>query len=361
MGGLKSLMVTPHFLTFNAVKGSQFNQSVISMQCSAEQVLKFIEIDREVQRDIIEYHVTEIQKYIQYGLDGNDIYFPPLIFSSRGKGNYNEEGYKFNLNLDDKLVVLDGQHRIKAFEMIIGRLEIRNDAISKEKLSKVRNFPLTIQIFTDLTIKQEQQLFTDINTKASKVSNTLLVMYKNNNLCAELAKDIISSHPSISEDRFEVRSKTTRTKLMTAATLHNVIVTLNDGIFYTAMAISKISELNYDQYKKTTEEFLNLLVKFAPKDAMNRQEYMIFIPSVIFGIALFVHGAMKNNPTLTMEFLFENVIRKVDWSHKNKDFKILGIPYKQTTKRYNFSNGARGSKIIAKYLEKALGKENNHV
>ena len=155
-------MTSPHYLTFNAVKGRQFNQSVISIQCSVDQVLKFIEIDREVQRDIIEYHVTDIQKYIQYGLDGNDIYFPPLIFSSRGKGNYDEKEYKFNLNFDDKLIVLDGQHRIKAFEMIIGRLETRNDPLSKEKLNKARNFPLTIQIFTDLTIKQEQQLFTDI-------------------------------------------------------------------------------------------------------------------------------------------------------------------------------------------------------
>ncbi|PEI55941.1 hypothetical protein CN635_16870 [Priestia aryabhattai] len=348
-------MVSPHYLTFNAVKGKQFNQNVISLQCSVDQVLKFIEIDREVQRDLIEYHVTDIQKYIQYGLDGNDIYFPPLIFSSRGKGNYNEKDYNFNLNLGDKLIVLDGQHRIKAFEMIIGRLETRSDPISNEKLNKARNFPLTIQIFTDLTIKQEQQLFTDINTKASKVSNTLLVMYKNNSLCAELAKDIINNHPSIAADKFEVRSKTTRTKLMTAATLHNTIVTLNDGVFYTAMAKAKISEENYDQYKKNTEEFLNLLVKFAPKDGMNRNEYLIFIPSVIFGIALFIHESMKKNLPFTMEYLFEKVIRKVDWSHKNKDFKALGIPYKQTTKKYNFSNGARGSRIITSYLMKVLG------
>ncbi|PAE29287.1 hypothetical protein CHI07_10370 [Paenibacillus sp. 7884-2] len=348
-------MTTSHFLTFNAVKGRQFSHNVISIQCSAEQVLKFIEIDREVQRDIIEYHVTNIQKYIQYGLDGNDIYFPPLIFSSRKKGEYDEEGSKFNLSLDDKLIILDGQHRIKAFEMIMGRLESRNDRISQEKLNKVRNFPLTIQIFTDLTIKQEQQLFTDINTKASKVSNTLLVMYKNNNLCAELSKDIINSHPSISEEKFEIRSKSTRTKLMTAATLHNTIVILNEGIFYTAMAKSKISEENYEIYKKKTEEFLNLLVKYAPSDAMNRKEYFIFIPNSIFGIALFVHNSMKKNPSLTMEFVFERIIRKVDWSHRNKEFRSLGIPYKQTTKRYNFSNGARGSKIIANYLEKALG------
>lgn len=345
-----NLAPVQHYLTFNAVRGKQFRNTVISVQCTAEQVLKFIEIDRDVQRDVIEQHVTDIQKYIQYGLDGNDIYFPPFIFSSRGKGSYDQLEKKFHLNFEDRLIILDGQHRILAFEMIIKRLETREDSLSKEKLKIVKNYPLSIQIFTDLSIEQEKQLFTDVNTKASKVSNTLLVMYKNNNLCAELAKDIISGHPSISEDKFELRSKTTRTKLMTAATLHNTIIILNEGVFYTAMATGKISRDNYQDYKKNTEEFLKLLVKYAPYDAMNRSEYMIFVPTVIFGIALFVNNTLEKNQKVTMEKLFEDVIRKIDWSHKNKDFKNLGIPYKQTTKRYNFSNGFRGSKIICQYL-----------
>ncbi|WP_342499369.1 DNA sulfur modification protein DndB [Bacillus sp. FSL W7-1034] len=361
MDSLKNIMISPHYLSFNAMKGKQFNQHVISIQCSVDQVLKFIEIDREVQRDIIEYHVTDIQKYIQYGLDGNDIYFPPLIFSSRGKGNYDKNDYKFKLNFDDKLIVLDGQHRIKAFEMIIARLETRNDLLSKDKLSKARNFPLTIQIFTDLTISQEQQLFTDINTKSSKVSNTLLVMYKNNSLCGELTKDIIYNHPTISMDKFEVRGKTTRTKLMTAATLHNTIITLNDGILYTAKTKSKISKDNYEQYKNKTEDFLNLLVKYAPENAHNRNECVMFIPVVIFGIALFLYEAQEKNQNFSMRFLFINVISKVDWSHKNVDFKLLGIPYKQTTKKYNFSSGARGSRMITSYLNRILEEKISNV
>ncbi|SMQ60969.1 DNA sulfur modification protein DndB [Bacillus sp. OV166] len=356
MANLKGLTVAPHYLTFNALRGNQFGKEVISMQCTAEQVLKFIEIDREVQRDVIEQHVTDIQKYIQFGLDGNNIYFPPLIFSSRGKGKFTDDGYKYHLNLDDKLIVLDGQHRIIAFEMVIKRLETREDANSKQKLHTAKNFPLTLQIFTDLSIQQEQQLFTDVNTKASKVSNTLLVMYKQNNPCAELAKEIIANHHSISEDKFEVRSKTTRTKLMTAATLHNLIITLNEGVFYTAMTTGRLAEGNIQKYRKNTEEFLNLLVKYAPKNALNRQQYIVFIPSVLFGIALFIHHARKKNPPLSMERLFDTVIKKVDWSHRNKDFRTLGIPYKQTTKRYNFSNGARGSTIIAGFLEKELGE-----
>ena len=354
MANLKSLTVTPHHLTFNAVRGYQFGKEVISMQCTAEQVLKFIEIDRDVQRDVIEQHVTDIKKYINYGLDGNNIYFPPLIFSSRGKGQFIDDGDKYHLNLDDKLIVLDGQHRIIAFGMVIKMLEIRDDVNSRQKLNAAKNFPLTIQIFKSLTIQQEQQLFTDVNTKASKVSNTLLVMYKQNNPCADLTKEIIANHHSISEDKFELRSKTTRTKLMTAATLHNMIITLNEGVFYTAMTNGKLTKGNIEKYRNNTEEFLNLLVKYAPKNGLNRKEYILFIPSVLFGIALFIHHAIQNNPHLSMESLFDKVIRKVDWSHRNKDFRILGIPYKQTTKRYNFSNGARGSTIITRYLEKEL-------
>ncbi|WP_217587493.1 DNA sulfur modification protein DndB [Lentibacillus saliphilus] len=361
MKSLKEIASNRHSLTFNAVRGNQFGQNVITIQCTAEQIIKFIEIDKDVQRELIEDHVTNIQRYIQYGLEGNDIYFPPLLFSSRGKGAYDKELGQFNLRLNEKLVVLDGQHRIKAFEMIIGRLEAHSTPTNLKHLQRIKNFPLTIQIFTDLSIKQERQLFTDINTKSSKVSNTLLIMYKNENLCAELTKQIILSHPSISEDKFETRGRSTRSKLMTAATLNNIIITLNEGVLNTSLSEGKITKDSFEQYKENTEKFLNSLVKYAPANSMDRTKQIIYIPSVLYGIAYFVFIALEKYPYNDIESLFEKVIRKVDWTHKNKDFLNLGIPYKQTTGRYNFSNGIRGSRLIAEYLYEKLedGKEKN--
>ncbi|WP_156576506.1 DNA sulfur modification protein DndB [Bacillus luti] len=349
-----TLSAKPHYISLNGIKGNQFGHNVISLQCTVDNVLKFLEIDKSVQRERNEIHVAEISKYIQYGLDGNDIYFPPLIFSARGVGEFTEN--KFNLGMDDKLVILDGQHRIKAFESIQSRLSSREDVFSREKLKKLNSFPLTLQIFTDLTVEQERQLFTDVNTKASKVSNTLLVMYKEGDLVGQLAKEIIFSHPSIATERFEIRSRGTRKKLMTASTLYSVIITLNDGLFYSNGVKGYINNENYRFYKKNTEEFLNQLVKYAPEFAVDRNKYVIFIPQVIIGLAKFIYNIISNTPGISMEYLFEKVIKGFDWSQKNKIFKQLGISFNPSTKKYNFSSGSRASRNIANHLEELFRK-----
>ncbi|MED4183582.1 DNA sulfur modification protein DndB [Priestia megaterium] len=341
-----------NYITMYAVRGKQFGHEVISAQCTVDYVLKFLETDKTVQRDMIEKQVSAISKYIQYGLDGNDIYFPPLIFSDRGKGEFDMDNDQFRLKTEDTMVVLDGQHRIRAFEMLKKRLESRTDSESKNKLKYIKNFPLSIQIFKDLSIEQERQLFTDVNTKSSKVSNTLLIMYKDNDLSGELIKDIIYNHPSISPDKFEIRSKSTTTKLMTAATLYNISLTLNDGILIRNSASSKITKENYPVYKKNLEEFLTLLMKYAPDNALDRKKYFIMNPNVLQGIAKCIHSLREQNPNFNMEDLFEKSIRLFDWSQKNKELKQAGIPYNTKTKKYRFSVGTRISSKISELLLK---------
>lgn len=351
MEELGNLVSSPHYLSFKATSGNQFGHNVITLQCTAGQLIKFFVIDQSVQRTVDETHVSNIQKYIQFGLEGNDIYFPPLLFSSRGLGNYSDVEHKYYLELDDKLVVLDGQHRLKAFEMVIKRLETRKDILSQEQLKRVQNFPLTIQIFKDLTKKQERQLFTDINTKASKASNTLLLMYSRESFSTDLIKEIIRTHPTLSEEDFETRGRSTRTKFLTAATLNNVIIALNEGRLNTEMTEIKVNTENYSLYKKRTEEFLKYLVKYAPDQGLDRDKYFIYVPSSLYGIAYFIHSILDKIPFIQMEHIFQNTVQVVDWSHNNKDLRLRGIPFNENTRRFNFSNGMRGSRIIASYLK----------
>ncbi|MGU9545272.1 DNA sulfur modification protein DndB [Bacillus cereus] len=349
-----------NYITIHGIKGKQFGHEVISAQCTVDYVLKFLEIDKSVQREMIERQVSNISKYIQYGLDGNNIYFPPLIFSARGKGSFHEEQDQFRLKTDDTMVILDGQHRIKAFKSLKKRLENSRNPEDQEKLNYIKNFPLTIQIFSNLAFDQERQLFTDVNTKSSRVSNTLLVMYKENDLCGNLVKDIIYNHPSISPDKFEVRAKTTTTKLMTAATLYNICLTLNDGIIITNSYKSKINEANYDLYRKNVEDFLILLMKYAPDQCLDRNKYFIMNPNSLRGIAKCIHLLREKNEKFDMEELFQKSVRLTDWSHKNKELKQAGIPFNNQTKKYRFTVGTRIttkiSDILLKRYERNAGK-----
>ncbi|MGX4669834.1 DNA sulfur modification protein DndB [Cerasibacillus sp. JNUCC 74] len=334
-----------NYITLNGVKGTQFKKDVMSIQCTVNDVLKFLQIDSNVQRELDENKVASIGQYIQYGLDGNDIYFSPLIFSARGKGEFNYSTNEFNLSMNDRLVILDGQHRVKAFEYLKKRME-SNNLINTDKYNSLLNFPLTLQVFMNLTIDEERQLFTDINTKLSQVNNTLIIMYKKDDLNGELVKEVISSLP---EDSIECRAKATRTKLMTASTLYSVSKVLNYGV-YERKALTNLNKDNYNDWKSRTEEFITLLKKYSPIDAYDRDKYIIFSSNIIVAIAKFVYDALEKYPNSSMEELFRTVIVNVDWSHKNEEFKQLSAKYNKKTKKYNFGTIGRTVKDFSRFL-----------
>jgi DNA sulfur modification protein DndB len=341
-------------IVLKAVGGTQFNQKVISAQCTVNDVLKFLEIDREVQRDIDTERVALISKYIQYGLEGNDIYFSPLIFSARGRGTFESEEEKFHLNMSERLVILDGQHRIKAFELLKNRLEAMIEQKQEDKnllntYQRLISFPLTVQIFLDLTLAKERQLFTDVNTKSSVVNNTLLVMYKKNDLYGDLVRAIVNSHPTISPDYFECRAKTTRTKLATAATIYVVAMVLNEGVMHKKQN-PKINQGNYALYKKNTEQFLTMLRKYTPKDALDRDKYVVYSSNVLVAIAKFVYDMQAKYPNVSIEEIFKKVIYPIDWSHKNNDFRKLAAKFNNQTKKYNFGSIGRIVRTFSQYL-----------
>ena len=342
-----------NFITLSGIKRKQFNQDVITIQCTVNDILKFLGIDTRVQRELDENKVASIGQYIQYGLDGNDIYFSPLIFSARGQGVYDDERYEYSLSMDEKLFILDGQHRIRAFEYLKRRMEVSNP--NGEEYQLLINFPMTIQIFVNLSLEQERQLFTDINTKSSQVNNTLLIMYKKDDLLGDLVKEVIDSLPL---DLIECRAKTTRTKLMTASTLYSMSKVINDGV-YSRKTKSGINKENYEIYKQKTENFIKLLRQYAPIDAGNRDKYIIMNSNIIVAIAKFVYDVAKKYPEEQLENLFKNVISRVDWTHKNEEFKKLSVKFNKRTKKYHFGSTGRTvrdfSEILMKKYEELRG------
>ncbi len=332
------------FITLSGIKRMQFNQDVITIQCTVNDILKFLEIDIRVQRELDENKVASIGQYIQYGLDGNDIYFSPLIFSARGQGSYDEKRHEYSLNMNERLVILDGQHRIRAFEYLKKRMEVSND--DEEAYQTLLDFPMTIQVFADLTLEQERQLFTDINTKISQVNNTLLIMYKKDDLFGELVREVVDNSPI---DSIECRAKTTRTKLMTASTLYSVAKVINSGI-YNRVSKVDINKANYDLYRRRTEEFLRLLRQYAPMDANNRDKYIIMSSNILVSIAKFVYEIQTKYPDEKMDVLFRKVVAKIDWSHRNEEFKQLSTKYNKKTKKYNFGTTGRTVRDFSEFL-----------
>jgi DGQHR domain-containing protein len=146
------------------------------------------EVDLEVQRLIVPQNLAKLIDYIMLYLEGDQtIYFPGIIFSARGAGEYDASEQVLRLHSIEKLYVVDGQHRLAAFQRLTETLQSsmarakdlreydRMEEL-KVKLSKLYNFPLSVMIYMDIDARQERQLFSDINKLPRKIGGNLAVL-----------------------------------------------------------------------------------------------------------------------------------------------------------------------------------------
>ncbi|PWK16501.1 DNA sulfur modification protein DndB [Tumebacillus permanentifrigoris] len=339
----------PIGLSIPATEGVQFGKRVVSLQCKVEDILKIYGLDKSVQRQLDKDRVSGIARYIQYGLEGNDIYFSPILFSARCVGEFSDEQSAYIINMSDQLFLLDGQHRISAFEELKRQLleGIDENPDNGELLGRLMSFPLSVQIYRDLNQDQERQLFTDINRNSLRVHKTLGVLYRSNDLYSTMVREIIDSHPTIPSNLFETRAKYTRKKLMTAATLYDMAQMLNEGFVDKRKGIKKG---NYNRYKSRTEAFLSSFFRYSPKDASDREKYIVWQAKTIVAIAKFVYEVREENQSIKVDHLFRDVVHQVDWTYHNQEFLNVAAKYNKQTKRYTLGSTARVHKLLSEYL-----------
>ena len=109
------------------------------------------------QREITENHVNGIVKYLLK----SDFYMPTSIICACDNKYDN----------DSKLFVVDGQHRIKAFEKI--------KEINNEQYEKIKYFEISVVILEKPELEREIDTFITINKTAKKVDTSLALILKN--------------------------------------------------------------------------------------------------------------------------------------------------------------------------------------
>lgn len=315
-----------YIVSLNALEGNQFGKKIYSSQTDVQTILKFFEIDQEVQRDLNPERLGGIVNYIMHNLSDSEgiIYFPPFILSARKQGKYFKEDDAYKLTSDDKLYVLDGQHRLRALEEAMKIIE------NQEVLERLKSFPITLQIYYDLSIEQEKQLFSDVNSKARRIGANLLKVYAQDDPTADIMRSIVYNHPRISEKEFEMRKNLTRKKLMTGLNLYKIIAMLDSGVH---IPNDRIHKPKNPDIEKQTIYFLDLLKKYAPDNAYNRNESIYLNQGILLGIA---KVAFELKPEEWEDQLF-SLISKYDWSQKNRELESYQVPYTIEKMRYRLN------------------------
>jgi len=159
------------FGTIDIINGNK-EKGILSSQMKIGDILELYKIDKNTNRDISYGRIPKIVKYLENQGNEMGIFFPALVFSFRGNPiNYYSKDFELELPFEKKLIVMDGQHRIKAIERF---LENTNDI---DKKTKMLNSFLTVQIYFGLQIDDEKNLFADINSNVKKVSMSLITKF----------------------------------------------------------------------------------------------------------------------------------------------------------------------------------------
>ncbi|MFC4098184.1 DNA sulfur modification protein DndB [Paenibacillus xanthanilyticus] len=195
------------FIEIHAQSGRTFGQTTLTATVAMNQLFSIYEVDLEVQRQLIPKNVSQLVDYLLLYLEhGQSIYFPGIILSARGAGQYDPDTSTFRLQPMEKCYVVDGQHRLEAFRRVMEMLQ-SNLARAKDRrefervqeitdrLRKLYAFPMSVMIYGDINPKQERQLFSDINKLPRKIAGNLAMLREQRRFYHVMATRLVEEYP----------------------------------------------------------------------------------------------------------------------------------------------------------------------
>jgi DNA sulfur modification protein DndB len=282
--------------------GSTFGQATLSTTLPMSKLFSVYEVDLEVQRNIIPRNLSKLIDYINLYLDNRQpIYFPGIIFSARGAGMYDERSQTLVLKPIEKLYVVDGQHRLAAFQRIMESLQSQMarakdrreyDKMEEiaEKMSRLYSFPISVMIYLDINARQERQLFSDINKLPRKIGGNLAVLRDQRRfyhvMASKLAESPIMSPISI--DMFSERGKAPDC-LFTYHLLVEILIALFEGRLKSGARNNgyRFSEEEIAEHVGLAELYVSRLLDHLPEPAKGE---LCWSENVQIALALFFHG-----------------------------------------------------------------------
>ncbi len=281
---------------------STFGQSTISTTLPVSKLLSIYEVDLEVQRSIIPANLSKLIDYVQLFLDHKQtIYFPGIILSARGAGEYDQDAGVYRLKAIEKLYVVDGQHRLAAFQRLtesfqslMARAKDRREYDKMEeiteKLNRLYQFPMSVMIYLDIDARQERQLFSDINKLPRKIGGNLAVLRDQRRFYHVVGSRLVMSDAnlqSIGIDMYTERGKGPEF-LWSYHLLVEVLAALFEGRMRTAARNNgyQFTEQDENETMQQASYYFDRMLAYLPKPGKGN---IAWSENVQIGLALFAH------------------------------------------------------------------------
>ncbi|MGM0846919.1 MAG: DNA sulfur modification protein DndB [Bacillota bacterium] len=337
------------FATIAAIRGKQFGKEVFATVIKFKDLMDFLKVFPEVQRDVNNRKVVSIKNYVLTGLDDPENamrFFPAITATARGHIYYDEFRNQVAIDTNNsKLSINDGQHRFygvnEAIRVLNGKLNKIKDTEEREKikesLDRLKEMMLPMTIFNNLTESEEKQLFHDTNNLAQRPSRSATIKLAQTDLFSVLSRELSESNRylkyyGVEMDKNSIAGNNENSILLT--TVHEVARRLVWD--ETRKGRSTALAGRYDYYKKYIGDTFDKMFLHLPGDFGTKGKYILEKHYALKGIAKFIH----DNRLIRVpdEEIFAT-LEKVNWEIDIEYWKQYGG---QTTKRGKLAFGGGG-------------------
>ncbi|MDQ1912343.1 DNA sulfur modification protein DndB [Paenibacillus sp. GD4] len=317
------------FVEIPGVVSRTFGQTTLSTTLPMSKLFSIYEVDLEVQRSIVPQNLSKLMDYIMLYLDHQQgIYFPGIILSARGAGEYDEQSGVYRLQAIEKLYCVDGQHRLAAFRRLMETLQSamarakdrreydRMEEIT-EKLRKLYAFPVSVMIYLDINARQERQLFSDINKLPRKIGGNLAVLREQRRFYHVLASRLVEEAPVMKQipvDMFTERGKGPE-YLFSYHLLIEIMIGLFEGRLKSAARGNGyyFEEKDLDEHLKLASIYFESLLNYLPEPEKGE---LCWSENLQIALAMFFHDEVTKTGTFNKYALdyCVKILPHIDWS-----------------------------------------------
>src|SRR5690625_1092503 len=113
-------------VTFSGAHGVQFGKNTYMSMVPYNAIERFMEVFPEVQRKLNRSKVNDIAKYVLHGLSENNMCcFPAVTATCHGDISFDTTRNTVTIDLNARLSINDGQHRVQGIKVAIKELQKR--------------------------------------------------------------------------------------------------------------------------------------------------------------------------------------------------------------------------------------------
>lgn len=353
-------------ISIPAIKGEQAENIVLQTQFTFAQLVKFFQfvsedlpIEDRHQRNLSEKRAKDFRDYL---LDNNHKIKAFVVPTLTASLDLKPENLKFEqihaeqpigvltFPLSTKLILNDGQHRRRGIEMAL-----ENEGFKEE----LENQSIGVMLLVDPGFKRAQQIFSDINGNAAKVSNSLNILFDSRSGEAHTTKQVVKKVPIFA--KYTEKEKATITpassKLFLYASLHKSIELMMD-------ALQKVKE-NASANQGIIVKYWNAIAEIIPqwKDIRDRIITCKEVKTEFLSThAVTIEALARVGASLCSQYLDNSdeivnslqSLADIDWSKNNPDWqgKIIIISSKgqPTVRNHNDTKS-----WLTGYLREKLG------